>query len=110
LEQQVLERALQPRHLLREPLAVVLLRRALGLRHVIEEIDRAQYRREHEQDERHRQLERRRETEFHFGSVSSGAGARSFSICRSLFSSFDSSISAISRRPVTASSGAAPPS
>ena len=45
LEQQILQRALQPRHLLREPLAAVLLRRALGLRHVIEQVHRAQYRR-----------------------------------------------------------------
>ncbi len=41
LEQQVLERALQARHLLHEPLAAVLHGLALGLRHVIEHVHRA---------------------------------------------------------------------
>ena len=44
LEQQILQRALQARHLLRQPLAAVFLRRTLGLGHVIEQIHRAERR------------------------------------------------------------------
>ena len=44
LEQQVLQGALQARHLLGQPLAAVFLRRALGLRHVIEQVHRAERR------------------------------------------------------------------
>ena len=54
LEQQVLQRALQAGHLLGQSLAAALLRRAFGLRHVIEQVHRAQDRGEAQQDERDR--------------------------------------------------------
>ena len=65
LEQQIFERALQAGHLLGQPLAAVFLRRALGLRHVIEQVHGAQYRGEAQQDERDRELERRRNAHGH---------------------------------------------
>ncbi len=67
LEQQVLQRALQARHLLRHALASVVLGRALGLRDVIEQVDRAQYRGEPQQHERDRELERHRHAQGHRG-------------------------------------------
>ena len=107
LEQQVLERALQARHLLRQALAAVLLRRALGLRHVIEQVDRAQHRGEAEQDQRDRELAATPEsrTLIH-RQARQRRRARARPRSRgSLRSSFASTISVISRRPVTASSG-----
>ena len=57
LEQQVFERALQPRHLLREALAAILLGHALGLRNVVQQIDGAERRCESQQQQRQRDLQ-----------------------------------------------------
>jgi hypothetical protein len=99
LQQQVFERALQPRHLLREPLAAILLRPALRLRNVVEQVHRAQHGGEREQDQRDRELERRLDAEGHQGrpaAVTSGvrraAQARARFRCRG-------SCAAASRRP-----------
>ncbi len=74
LEEQILECALQARHLLREPLAAVLLRRALGLRHVIDQVDGAQRRGESQQNERDRELERGRHADGHWTLPGDGPG------------------------------------
>jgi len=58
-EQQILERALQARHVLRQALAAVLLRLVLGLRHVVQQVHRAQRRGEADDDQRDGDLERR---------------------------------------------------
>ena len=60
LEQQILEGALQPGHLLGQSLAAIVLRRTLGLGHVVQQIHRAQRRGKNQQYQRYRDLERRR--------------------------------------------------
>ena len=104
-EQQVFERALQARHLLRQSLAAVLLLRAFGARHVIQEVDRGKRRRESQQDEGNRDFERSGNAPGHGGRLASGPGASTSSILTLDRSSFASSMSVMSRRPVTASSG-----
>ena len=103
LQQQVLQRALQTRHFLGQPRAAVCLGRALGLRHVIDEIHRAKRRGKCQQEERHRELERRRNAKFHFDMSANGCRRKhALDLQAWSRSSFASTIRAISRRPVTA--------
>ena len=83
LEQQVLERALQARHLLREALAAVFLRLVLGPRNVVEQVDRAERRGEGDQDQRDGQFQRRGDANVHgIGIFASGCGASTCSMSR----------------------------
>ena len=110
LEHQILHRALEARHLLGQAFTAILLRRALGLRHVIEEIHRAERGGKAQQDKRNRELERGRDAQVHFNSSASGPGARTPSMSSPGRSNLASTIKARSRRPVTDNSGVAPPS
>ncbi len=65
LQQQIFERALQPRHLLSQPLASVFLGHPLGLRDVVEQVHRGQRRGETQQQQRDRELERNRQGQAH---------------------------------------------
>ncbi len=66
LEQQVFQCALQARHFLRQPFAVVFLRLTLGLRHVIDEVHRTEYCGKAEQNERNRDFERHGNAQDHW--------------------------------------------
>src|SRR2546430_17085146 len=75
LEQQILHRALQARHLLRQSFAAIFLRRTLGLRYVIKQVYRAQRRRKGQQNKRDRELERGRNAHVHWWTPWSGPAA-----------------------------------
>src|SRR5262252_2445635 len=110
LEQQILQGALQARHFLRQALATLVLRRALGPGHVIKQVDGAERRGKAQQDERDRNLERRRDAEAHCARLASGPGASTSSIFSPARSSFVSSINSMSRPPVTTKRGGVPAS
>src|SRR6185503_4222970 len=110
LEQQIFQRALQPRELLKQALPMIFLHRPLRLRHLVNQVERAQRNGATEQDQRNREPERSRQKLLHLGNFCNGPGAIRPSISSVLRSSFDCTISVISWRPETTRLGVAPAS